>query len=286
MGKFMGSVMIGAGVVVLGIGFLTSITTVDPGYNGIIYNRNGGVEEETLGQGWHLVSPLKKVIRYPVSTETAYYNASEDEGRDSDDALVLGTKDGKTIKVDMQLFYHMEPESLGSIFTKFRGADAESIAYGYMRQNAQRIVNDISSKYSIVDLVGEGKPQFNQEVFKELQAFFEPEGIVIEQAGLGRIEPDEETKKQIQTVTDAQYREKQAQYEKEVAVAQAEKIKVEAQAKADAQKIEADAQAYYNQKITESTSPKAVQLEWIKKWDGKLPTYQLGENSLLMMPGK
>lgn len=289
MKSYLGAGVIGCGVLLAGIGMLTCLTTIDPGYNGIIYNRNGGIEEETLGQGWHLVSPFKKVIRYPVSTETAYYNNvydDDNEGRKVDDRLTIGTKDGKTIDIEMQLFYHMDANSLGKIFTKFRGADAEKIAYGYMKQNTQRIVNDISSRYSIVDLAGESKPQFNKEVADALKTFFAPEGIIIEQAGLGRVEPDKETQRQIQAVTDAQYREKQAQYEKEVAKAQAEKILIETEAKAKVKMMEADAIAYYNQKITESASKDVVALKWIEKWDGKLPQIQSGENNMLMIPTK
>lgn len=285
MNKFLGSSVIGFCVLLGGIGLLTSISTIDPGYNGIVYNRNGGIEDETLGQGWHIVSPFKKIIRYPVSTETAYYNnnySDDDEGRRVDDRLTIGTKDGKTIDIEMQLFYHMEVEKLGKIFTKFRGASAEKIAYGYMKQNTQRIVNDISSRYSIVDLAGELKPQFNREVAEALKAFFAPEGIIIEQAGLGRVEPDEETQRQIQAVTDAQYREKQAQYEKEVAKAQAEKILIETETKAKAKRMEADAVAYYNEKVTQSASKDVVALKWIEKWDGKVPQIQSGEGMMLL----
>lgn len=280
--KSLGISAIGSVIAISAIAILTSITTISPGYAGVIYNRNGGVEQKAIPQGWHFVSPLKKVIHYPVSTETAYYNHSDEEGRDSDDTLILGTKDGKTIRVDLQLFYHMDIDKLGNVFSKFRGQDSETIAYGYMRQNAQRIANDISSKYSIVDLVGEAKPKFNSEVLSELQAFFGEDGIVIEQAGLGRIEPDEETKTQIQAVTDAQYRQKQAEYEKEVAIAKAAALREEARGKADAMKIDADAQFYYNTKIAESTNAQVIQLEQIKKWDGKFPQYMLGSNSNML----
>ena len=285
--KYLAAGVVGTGVLLGGIGVLSCITTIDPGYNGIIYNRNGGIEETTLGQGWHVVSPFKKVICYPVSTETAYYNdvyKDDHEGRNVDDRLTIGTKDGKTIDIEMQLFYHMDPNSLGKIFTKFRGADAEKIAYGYMKQNTQRIVNDISSRYSIVDLAGESKPQFNKEVADTLKSFFGAEGIIIEQAGLGRVEPDEKTQRQIQAVTDAQYREKQAQYEKEVAKAMSEKVLIETETKAKAKRMEADAIAYYNQKITQSASKDVVALKWIEKWNGQLPQIQSGENTTLMIP--
>lgn len=284
--KLLGAGVIGLGLIVGMVGLATSITVIDPGYRGVVYNRNGGVDNETVGQGWNLVSPLKRVIPYPVSTETASYSAVSEEGGFLDGEiksapLTLGTKDGKVVKVDMQLFYHMNPDRLGDVFNKFRGKTADEIAYGYMRQNTQRIVNDISSKYIIVDLVGEAKPQFNEEVFKELSAFFEEDGIVIEEAGLGRVEPDEATQERIQAVADAQYRQKQAEYEQQVAVAEAEKKRAEAQGEADAKRIKADAEAYYNQKVSATTSENVVRLEAIKKWDGKLPQYQLGESGTL-----
>lgn len=282
--SFLGTVAIGVGLVIGAIGLATSITVIDPGYRGVVYNRNGGVDNETVGQGWNLVSPLKRVIPYPVSTETASYSASSEEadGEFQSAPLILGTKDGKTVKVDMQLFYHMNPDKLGNVFNKFRGKQANEIAYGYMRQNTQRIVNDISSKYTIVDLVGEEKPKFNAEVFAALTTFFEEDGIIIEEAGLGRVEPDRATQERIQAVADAQYRQKQAEYEKQVAEVEAEKKRVEAQGEADALKIRADSEAYYNSKIAESTSDKVVKLEAIKKWDGVLPQYQLGESSPLL----
>ena len=177
MGKssVIGAFTIGVGLILGAACLTTSITVIEPGYRGVVYNRNGGVDNETVGQGWNLVSPLKKVIPYPVSTETASYSSTSEEadGEFQSAPLILGTKDGKTVKVDMQLFYHMNPEKLGHVFNKFRGKKADEIAYGYMRQNTQRIVNDISSKYTIVDLVGEEKPKFNAEVFTALTKFFE-----------------------------------------------------------------------------------------------------------------
>ena len=39
----------------IGLG-ATASYKVDPGYAGVVYNMDGGLEEETLGQGFHLRS--------------------------------------------------------------------------------------------------------------------------------------------------------------------------------------------------------------------------------------
>ena len=99
------------------------------------------------------------------------------------------------------------------------------------------------------------------------------DGISIEQARLGKVEPDDATKQAMQNVADAQYKQRQAEYEKVAAEAEAEKKVAVAKGDAEAKRIQADAEAYYNQRISESTTENVVRLKQIEKWDGKLPTY-------------
>ena len=95
---------------------------------------------------------------------------------------------------------------------------------------------------------------------KEVSSFFDQDGIIIEQASLGKVEPDSATKEAIQAVANAQYKQRQAEYEK---------IAAEAEAK----KKVAVAEAYYNAQVASSLTPEMVQLKQVEKWDGKLPTY-------------
>jgi len=273
------------GVLIGGVILFASVTSnVSPGHAGVVFNKfGGGIEDKVLGQGWNTVAPWKSVTQYPVSTEVAYYTNSAHEGRKSDDSLVIGTKDGKTMHVDAQITYHMDIIGLPHVYNKFKGANSESIEYGYMRQNFQRIANDISSQYTMMDIVGERKADYNARLFKAIADFFAADGIDIEQAGLGKVEPDEATKAAIQAVANAQYAQKQAEYEKQVAIAQADKQKAVADGNAQAQRIGADAQAYANQKLQQTITQDIVSLKWIEKWDGKLPVTTLGQSSTPMI---
>ncbi len=286
MEEFMNSVkavITGFVVVIVALLIYTTSYMIPAGHAGVIFDKlGGGVQEETIDQGWHVVLPWKKVTAYPISTEIAYYTTGEHEGRDkSDDSIVIGTKDGKTIKVDAQITYHMDKIQLPHVYNKFKGADDEAIEYGYMRQNFQRIANDISSHYSMMDIVGEKKDEFNQELYKAVAAFFDADGIYIEQASLGKVEPDDATKEAIQSVANAQYKQRQAEYEKVAAEAEAKTKVAKAQGDADAKKIQAEAEAYYNSQVAASLTPEMVQLEQVRKWDGKLPTYSGASNTLL-----
>ena len=52
--------------VILGI---VCLERVPVGYEAVVYSMNGGVQDETLKQGWHLVAPTKKVKLFTVSNE-------------------------------------------------------------------------------------------------------------------------------------------------------------------------------------------------------------------------
>lgn len=279
-------VLVGAVLVFGAIFGIKGTYRVDPGHAGLVYDMRGGLEDKVLGQGYHWAGVFSSVIQYPISTEVAYYTAGAHEGRKSDDSIVIGTRDGKTMKVDAQITYHMDADGLPHIFNKFKGSNSESIEYGYMRQNFQRIANDISSQYTMMDIVGDKKAEFNDKVFKAVYAFFAEDKITVEQAGLGKVEPDDATKAAIQAVANAQYAERQAMYEKAAATAQAQKAVEVAKGNADAKKIEADAEAYRMQKLAQSTDARIVELEWVKKWDGKLPVNVYGDGSKFMLDAR
>ena len=48
---------------------------VSTGHVGVVYNMNGGVDGEILTQGWHIVSPTKKVTTYSIGIEQSYLTA-------------------------------------------------------------------------------------------------------------------------------------------------------------------------------------------------------------------
>lgn len=279
-----GGVTIIGAIVVIVIGAFTCTYNINPGYAGIQYNRNGGLEDEVLGQGWNLVSPFIKVSEYPISIESAYYSNRPDQGREKDDTLVLGTKDGKVIKnVEWTMNYRMNEEDLPKVFNKFRGKPADEIAYGYMRQTTSRILNELSSNYTMVELCGEKKQEFNEKAINELKEFFGKDGILIEQGGLGEIIPDDQTAAAIQSIANAQYKQKEAEVQKQVAIANAQTLVEKANGEAQAKKIEADAIDYYNRKVQESVNGNVIEYEKIKKWNGTLPTTTVGEGTGLML---
>ena len=270
---------IGIGVAVFGVATLGLMCTnkIAPGYAGVVYNMDGGVEDTVLPQGYHLTAPWKKVISYPISTETVYYTKSDKS--EQDESINVNTKDGKQVNVSVTYSFHMDADNLPAVFTKFRGQPTQVIEAGYVKNEMYQAINEVTSQYSLMELVGDKRPEINAKVFEKFRDSLAPFGIIIETFNLSDVVPDEQTKEAIQKVVNAQNVLEQAKIEKQTAEVEAEKARVQAKGKADAAIIEAEGQSQANAKLQQSLSDNVIRQHAIEKWNGELPKYQLGNNT-------
>lgn len=256
---------------------------IGPGFAGVMYNMDGGVEDATLGQGWHIVSPWKSVIEYPVSTETVYYTKNNVDGKDEDKqddkSINVNTKDGKQVNCDVTYAYHMNQETLPDLFTQFRGRKYTDIESSIMKNDMYQAVNEVTSQYTLMELVGDKRPQINAEIFKKFSEALDREGIILETFNLSDVRPDDATKEAIQNVVNAQNALAQSKIDKEKAEIEAEQARVTAKGKADALIIEAEGQAQANEKLQQTLTSTVIQQHMIEKWDGKLSQFNGGGNS-------
>ena len=282
---------IGIGLGLFGAATLGFMCTykIAPGYAGVVYNMDGGVEDNVLPQGYHVVAPWKKVTAYPISTETVYYTKSADgkeSGETADNSINVNTKDGKQVNVSVTYSFHMDADNLPAVFTKFRGQSTAKIEAGYVKNEMYQAINEVTSQYSLMDLVGDKRPEINSKVFEKFKASLEPFGIVIETFNLSDVVPDEQTKDAIQKVVNAQNVLEQAKIEKQTAEVEAEKARIQARGRADAALIEAEGQAQANLKLQQSLSEGILQQRAIEKWDGTFPQVMSDGGVLFNIPTK
>ena len=276
----LGIMGIGVAMLVVVIGLFLSTYKINPGYAGVVYNMDGGIESDVLGQGFHMVAPWRKVVEYPVSTETVYYTKNNDDGEDKkDNSINVNTKDGKQVNVSVTYSYHMDPENLSAVFVKFRGQKIEVIEAGYVKNEMYQAINEVTSQYSLMDLVGDKRPEINEKILNKFRDSLTEFGIIIETFNLSDVVPDEATKEAIQKVVNAQNVLEQAKIEKQTAEVEAEKARVKAKGAADAALIEAEGQAQANAKLQGSLTEQIIRQRAIEKWDGKLPQYEMSGGS-------
>ena len=276
----LGIMGIGVAMLVVVIGLFLSTYKINPGYAGVVYNMDGGIESDVLGQGFHMVAPWRKVVEYPVSTETVYYTKNNDDGDDKkDNSINVNTKDGKQVNVSVTYSYHMDPENLSAVFVKFRGQKIEVIEAGYVKNEMYQAINEVTSQYSLMDLVGDKRPEINEKILNKFRDSLTEFGIIIETFNLSDVVPDEATKGAIQKVVNAQNVLEQAKIEKQTAEVEAEKARVKAKGAADAALIEAEGQAQANAKLQGSLTEQIIRQRAVEKWDGKLPQYEMSGGS-------
>lgn len=288
-----GGILIAVAFIIIVICILACITKIPAGYVGVVYNMNGGIEDETLGQGWHLVSPVKKVTTYSVGLEQSYLS-SEDIGDSSkDESFSIPTSDGKTVRVNLEFSYWFDPEKIPDTFVLFKGKSGEEIKDTFIKPKVIAWTQEVSAKYPVTDIFGDKRTDINAELDNYLRSKFREYGIVIDTVNFTDISVDEETAAAIQKKVTAQQElelamveaqtasiqaEKerevariQAERDKEVAQIQAEKILIEAESEAQALLIAAEAEASANKVIAASLTPELIEMIKYETWDGKLP---------------
>lgn len=306
-----GAVFLGILIVVGLILVVMCAERVPAGYVGVVYNMNGGVAEDTLGQGWHLVSPTQKVTLYSIGIEQSYLTATDDGDSPKDDSFSAPSSDGKGLQMELTFTYRYEAEHIAQTFARFKGRSGKDLLDSFIKPNVISWTKEVTAKYPVTDILGEKRAELNMVLSEYLAEKFAPYGIVIESASLINIEVDDETRAAITRKVTAQQelelanieaetakvqaekdrqvalieaeRDKEtalieAERNKETAEIQAEQAKIKAQGEADAKKIAAEAEAEANRKIAESLTPELIEKLKYEQWDGQLPQVQ-GSNT-------
>ena len=277
------------------VGLFVCTEKIPAGYVGVVYNMNGGVEDEVLTQGFRIVAPTKKVTLYSIALEQSYMTDGDQGDSPDDESFEIPTKEGASLDVDVAFSYSFELTEVPKTFTRFRGQSGKEILKSFIKPKMQAWIKEITPDFAMIDIVSKQRGMVNATLTEKLKERFAKYGIVIDNVALADVRPDEETDKAIKEKIKAQEaletakvtaeKDKvEANRDKEVAEINAEKAKIEAQGKADARKIEAEGEAAANKMISDSLSDKLIENKKIDKWKGDVPKVQ-GSNATIVDVG-
>lgn len=290
----LGATIAGAAILLCIISCVICTVKIPAGYVGVVYNMSGGVDGEILYQGWHIVSPTKKVTSYSIGLEQSYLTSEEKGDSREDESFSIPTSDGKTVRVNLEFSYRFDEERVAQTFTMFKGKSGETIKDDFIKPKVIAWTQEISAKYPVTDIFGEKRTSINADLDKYLRERFDKYGIVIDTVNFTDISVDKETAEAIQKKVTAQQEYElanieaqtalvQANKEKEVAGIEAETAIIQANAQAKVQTIEADAQAAANKKIADSLTDNLVRYIYANNWDGVLPSIVSGSGIGMIM---
>lgn len=149
---------------VLIFGLITAITCLErvpTGYVGVVYNMSGGVDGEVLTQGWHLVSPTKKVTTYSIGLEQSYLTSEDKGDSPNDESFNVPTSDGKTVKVNLEFSYRFDEDRVAETFTLFKGKDGETIKDTFIKPKIVAWTQEVTANYPVTDIFGDQRTAIN-----------------------------------------------------------------------------------------------------------------------------
>lgn len=274
------SIIVGLLSVVLLVVLVNSCERIDAGHVGVkvnLYGDGKGVDDVTECTGIVFYNPLStKIYEFPTYIQHKEYKKTEE----ADNSFIVNSKDGSEFSVSPIMNYSVKRDKVPTIFAKYRRSLPE-IEEGFLKTAVYDAFRLATNKYTADELIS-NRAVFEIEVRRLLESQLLKEGFIINQFTSNLIYPDT-FKKSIEAKNNAVQSALRAENEVKTAEAQA-KIKVAtANGNAQAMLASAKAEAEANRLKQQTITPMLLQLEWINKWNGKLPETMLGDKSNTMI---
>ena len=248
------------GVATFFVGFaMQSFTVISAGHTGVQVTL-GEVNPVPLTEGVHLVNPISKIYDVDVRLQ-----------KDQLSGANAGTKDLQQVHTDIVVQYRLNASKVPQIYKEF-GLNVDEKVLGPAINEAFKTV---TAKYTSEELVT--KRQFvSDEIQNQLKTKVAPFDIDVSGISLVNFGFSADYQKAIEQKVIATQQTAKAEQD-------LRRIEVEARSRIAQAEGEAKAIAIQAAAIQSNGGQNYVQLEWIKRWNGKLPDTVVNGNSGMML---
>lgn len=231
----------------------SSVTVVGAGHTGVVVQL-GAVGDTVLSEGLHFKVPF---ITNVVQMDNRVQKAEVDS--------MSASKDLQNVSSTIAVNYRLNTNSSASVY-KNVGVNYEDII---IKPAIQECVKAVTAQFTAEQLITQ-RQTVGDQMRDLLAEKITPYGLSIEIFNIISFEFSEEFNAAIEAKQTAQQNALKA--EQDLA-----RIRVEAEQKIEQARAEAESYRLKNQEITEET----LAMEWINKWDGKLPTVA-GDSEMML----
>jgi prohibitin 1 len=157
--------LIGLGVAALVIVILlfASVTRVGTGHVGVL-TLFGRVTNETLGEGIHLINPMKTNNELSIQTQTLKESAS------------VPSSEGLMMALDTSLIYHLSPDRAAEVFQKI-GSDYENIV---VEPTLRSAIRESTASHTANALYTGEREMVAKQIFEQVNESLAKRGITVE----------------------------------------------------------------------------------------------------------
>ena len=237
----------------------SAFTVISAGHTGVQVTF-GEVNMTPLSEGVHFVNPLSSVKDVDVRLQKAKL-----------DGASAGTKDLQQVHTDIVVQYRLNAAKVPHIYKEF-GLNVDDKVLG---PGINEAFKSITGHYTSEELITK-RDEVSSAITEHLRSKMAPFNIDVSGVSLVNFGFSAEYQKAIESKVIATQNKLKAEQD-------LERIKVEAASRVAQAKGEAEAISIQATAIQSNGGANYVQLQWIEKWDGKLPTTVLGGDTKTMM---
>jgi regulator of protease activity HflC (stomatin/prohibitin superfamily) len=239
--------------------FRATAIFVPPGYIGVVYDLGRGVLPTVYKEGLHFAIPLwQRIIFFDARLQEYTMSVVPDEGAvKRDDSLDAPTSDGQQVKVDATVLFRINPDKAPDLLRTIGPDYIDKLIRPISRSQIRMVI----SRYSAIEIYSEKRQEAENVMTKEIAELLKPKDVLLDKVLLRTVIFSPEYSKAIENKVIAEQRIKQAEFEVKEASQRAEAKVIEAKGLAEAQLLQ-----------RQTLTNEYLQLEAIKKWDGKLPS--------------
>ena len=282
--------------------FLSSFLAVVPAQECGVVVTPSGVKQESYKTGWHVVLPWYRVERMDktVQVYTCANFGSRGDTSDGDPRMtetkrssVQGTTiwaptvDGIKMGFAVSASWRIDPEHAWWIYDNVSELDGVSNGRFYwleenvIKAKLKSSLALTASRYTPIEVYSNKREEIQQLTFEKMSKDIESYHLILEQIDIREVYYNEDYEK---AINQKKLEEQRALTLIEVTKQKEELLKqAEIEKNIDITKAEAEAKALQIKGQSISSNPRIVELEWINKWNGVLPTYMLGSGTNVML---
>ena len=239
-----------SGVVLIMLGVFTGMfVQINAGKIGV-KSLYGSVQPDIIESGLNIVNPFMDVTTFDIQTQNYTMSAVHNEGaQEGDDAIRVLSNDGLEVVIDLTVLYRIMPTEAPKIYKQI----GENYTDKIVRPVTRTRIRDNAVYYDAVALYSTKRNEFQQRIFKSIEADFKSRGLVLEQLLIRNINLPQSVKATIESKINAEQDAQKMTFVLQKEKQEAERKRVEAQGIADYQRI-----------ISTGLSDKQLQYEQIK----------------------
>lgn len=236
------------------LAFGSACAVVPAGHRGVQLQASA-VTGVVLNEGWHLQLPLLQRVEV-MSVQTQAYHSK----------ATAASRNLQAVDTEVTLTYRLDPLRVPEVYQNLGVAYESRIIAPAIQEKVKAVTAEFEAERLITE-----RPRVRQEIEDSLRTYLQQFGINVVAVQITNFDFSKEFNEAIEQKQVAEQRALTARND-------LERIRIEAeqritQAKGEAEAIRIQGEALQN-------NPRLVELEAVKRWDGRLPVTNLGGGAM------